>query len=191
MVNTAKALAAFQETLVTGRTAFDDYRDAVARADAPAAHRYPPAARRGLLLFVGSAGCVQCHAGPTLSDGRFHQVAVPDTAADQGRFDDLATLRASAFTRFGRYSDRPAARPAPAADADRFAFRTPSLRQVSVTAPYLHDGRVDELQAAVGHGDAQRQIDAAQRVDLVAFLHTLTDRHGERRPASVQPRRCP
>src|SRR6186997_869600 len=58
MVDAGKALAAFQETLASGRTPFDDFRDALLRGDGSAAQRYPAAAQRGLRLFVGAARCV-------------------------------------------------------------------------------------------------------------------------------------
>src|SRR5689334_21290430 len=58
-----EALAAFQETLISGRTPFDEFRDALARGDEKAAASYPVAARRGAALFVGNAGCSACHAG--------------------------------------------------------------------------------------------------------------------------------
>lgn len=62
------ALAAFLETLASPRTAFDRYRDALARGDDAAIARYPASAARGVRLFVGSAGCIACHAGPALGD---------------------------------------------------------------------------------------------------------------------------
>src|SRR5205823_10206212 len=62
LADVGKALAAFQETLVSGRTPFDEFRDAIERGDAVAAARYPPAAQRGAALFVGRAACSGCHA---------------------------------------------------------------------------------------------------------------------------------
>jgi cytochrome c peroxidase len=70
-VNVGKALAAYLETLVTGRTPFDEYRDALERDDRRAAANYPLAARRGLRVFIGR-GCDRCHRGPNFSDGEFH-----------------------------------------------------------------------------------------------------------------------
>ena len=61
-------------------------------------------------------------------------------------------------------------------------FRTPSLRNVAVTAPYLHDGRAATLREAVQHASREHPLGAEQIGDLVAFLQTLTDRDGERRP---------
>src|SRR5262252_2682541 len=78
VVNVGKALAAYVETLVTGRTPFDDLRDALARGDAQQAiAAYPPAALRGLQLFVGRGGCVGCHSGANFSDGEFHPGVAP------------------------------------------------------------------------------------------------------------------
>ena len=57
LVDAAKALAAYQETLVTGRTPFDDFRDALARGDRGAAARFPADAQRGLRIFVGTGAC--------------------------------------------------------------------------------------------------------------------------------------
>lgn len=67
LADAGSALAAFQETLVTGRTPFDEFRDVLAGADSAAAAAYPPAAQRGLKRFI--AQCSTCHAGALFSDG--------------------------------------------------------------------------------------------------------------------------
>src|SRR5262249_44807192 len=104
-----KALAAFQETLVTGRTPFDDFRDALARGDAAAMARYPAAAQRGLKTFVGRGSCSACHAGPTFSNGEFHDTGVPFFVAgggvDPGRHGGIKKLLANEFNLLGRFSD--------------------------------------------------------------------------------------
>ena len=198
MVNVAKAIAAFVETLTTGPTRFDEFRDALARGDAAAVASYPSAARRGAELFVGKGQCATCHAGPNFSDGEFH-FAEPRSAGlagapDAGREAGLAEWRRSPYNRFSRFTDlkpRPLAAPSPAIGdtATRYQFRTPSLRNVAVTAPYMHDGSVDTLFDAVGHSartrltseddarDAPRPaaLCAQETRDLVAFLETLTD----------------
>ncbi|MFZ4533425.1 MAG: cytochrome-c peroxidase, partial [Alsobacter sp.] len=76
-VDAAKALAAFQETLVSPRTPFDAFRDALLAGDAGAAAKLPAAARRGARLFVGRGNCALCHGGPSLSHGEFADVGVP------------------------------------------------------------------------------------------------------------------
>ena len=188
MVDTAKALAAFVATLVTGRTPFDDYRDALAAGDRDAAARYPLAAQRGLKLFVAEAGCVACHGGPNFSDGAFHRGAGSDRGGDAGRHADLAVLNSDLSRRLARYADAPQDRHATAHEGDRGAFRTPSLRNVEATAPYLHDGSADTLREAVAHRDAG--LDAEQRDDLIAFLRTLTDADGARRPTPTMEIDC-
>ncbi len=204
LVNVAKALAAFVETLTTARTPFDEFRDALARGDAAAA--YPQAALRGLRLFVGSAGCVGCHSGPHFSDDAFHRVVAPahDAAqgmatwlADQGRLDDARQLKASPFNLLGPANDDATRRNAAATRALVVhpglggQYRTPALRNVTVTAPYFHDGQVAHLADALQHRAAPasrsraalaQPLQAGEVDDLLAFLVTLTDAHGERRP---------
>jgi cytochrome c peroxidase len=158
MRDTGLALAAYIETLATPRTPFDDWRDRFAQASAalepaPSA-AFPVAARRGLALFVGRAGCAACHGGPTLSDDALHVSLVRSTAApgmaDQGH---------------GNGPDR--------------LFRTPGLRDVAATAPYFHDGSVARLCDAVrphaaDPGSVPPRLEASERSDLVAFLRTLS-----------------
>ncbi len=184
LVDAGKALAAYEETLASDRTPFDDFRDALARGDLAAAARYPVAAQRGLRLFVGSGECVACHAGASFSDGEFHRSRIasrlPDGSADSGRALGLAKLRASPYARSARFSDggegvsleaRESARPG--------AFRTPGLRQLLGTAPYMHDGSVATLCDAIApHADRDDarptpSLTAAERRDVVAFLRTL------------------
>jgi len=205
LVNVAKALAAYQETLLTGRTRFDDFRDALARKDAAAAASYPAAARRGVLLFIGRGGCNLCHVGSLFTDGLFHDTgALPPVAPsriDTGRTEGLKSLLASRFNLAGVYSDDTAraaategARVEPQGGAP---FRTPSLRNVAVTAPFMHNGRADTLSAAITqHARATRPASAralgkGEIADLVAFLSTLTDADGERRPGRAGTLACP
>ncbi len=217
VVNVGKALAAFVETLVTSRTPFDEFRDALAAGDAERAAAYPLAAQRGLQLFVGRAGCVDCHSGPNFSDGRFHSGAAPadDMAAavarslaDDGRLGDARYLKASRFNLQGAYNDDASRRNAAAtrhlAVNGSFAgtFRTPTLRNVAVTAPYFHDGQTERLSEAVQHTQPSsastslaalgEPLQLGEVDDLVAFLATLTDAHGPRRPWNPSGlTRCP
>ena len=149
------ALAAYVETLASGRTPFDDWRDRLAALPGEPApsDEFPAAARRGLRLFVGRAGCAACHAGPTLGDDAFHVSLVHSLAApgvpDAGRRGEPAN-----------------------------AFRTPGLRAVAATGPWLHDGSAARLCDAVqphaaDPGTLPPLLSAAERRDLVAFLRTL------------------
>ncbi len=113
-------------------------------------------AKKGALLFYGEAGCVNCHSGPLFTDQAYHNIAAPqlgpgkgdDTLLDNGRF--LETGRA----------------------ADKFAFRTPSLLNVTATGPWLHNGAYGELTAVINHHQnpeaALKNYDAT--VHLPAYL---------------------
>ncbi len=196
LVNVGKALAAYMETLVTARTPFDAFRDGLAGVSvAP----YPAAAQRGLKLFVGEAGCMACHQGPNFSDQRFHKVLAtaagsPDSAADSGRLAGAVSLKHNRLNLTGAHNDDPrranqlATQRLVAREDMRGQFRTPSLRNVTTTPPYMHDGRMDRLQDAVRHGGhglpapggtvAASPLSSQQADDLVAFLATLTDALG-------------
>ena len=152
------ALAAYVETLGTPRTPFDDWRDRL--ADAPAglepatSDAFPATALRGLRLFVGRGGCSACHAGPTLSDDALH-LSLAHSMTAPGVPD----------------TGHPG--------APENTFRTPGLRDVASTAPYLHDGSAarlcDAVQAhASDPGHVPPPLTPAERRDLVAFLRTLS-----------------
>jgi cytochrome c peroxidase len=199
LVNVAKALAAFQETIVTGRTAFDEFRDALEHGDAAVMARYAPAAQRGLQLFIGRGRCNVCHFGPNFTNGEFDDAGVPHFAekgrVDPGRHGGIAALKASPFSLLGRYNDDPVGVPGLATrhveplHRNWGEFRVPSLRNVARTAPYMHDGsratladvvrHYSELDEERLHGIPGRRLIRALRLtpreqaDLVAFLETL------------------
>ena len=81
LVDAGKALAAFQETLISGRTPFDDFRDALQKNEKS---DYPEAARRGLKIFVGKGNCSVCHFGPLFTNGEFADTGVPFFVAGAG-----------------------------------------------------------------------------------------------------------
>lgn len=180
LVDAGKALAAFQETLASPRTPFDALRDALAGGDPNAAARFPAKARRGAALFVGSAGCSRCHSGPTFSDNLFHRIDRTRRIGDEGRYRDAVSLSTSPHSLVGRFNDDPDRRVAWRAEQVRQprsalgAFRTPPLRNVERTSPYLHDGSAPSLAAAIRAHEAGRRLDKAQADDLVAFLRTLS-----------------
>ena len=115
------------------------------------------AAARGMKLFFGKANCSACHAGASFTDNSFHNIGVPGT--DEGR----TAINKSA--------------------GDKGAFKTPTLREIARTAPYMHDGSLKTLEEVVAHynkgGTPHPQLDEelfplkltdAQVADLVAFL---------------------
>lgn len=156
--NVAKALAAYERSLVSKPSPFDKYLNGDKEA-------VSVSARRGLELFEGDAGCVRCHNGPLLSDGKYYRLGV-------GRGD----IGRAAVT--GKREDR-------------YRFRTPSLREVSRTAPYMHDGSKKTLNEVVEYyyrgiptrGPEGMVLDVeslsdrsfTEIDDLVAFLKTLSN----------------
>jgi len=197
-VDVAKALAAFQETIETGRTPFDEFRDALSRGDRAAAARYPLAAQRGLSIFIGKGQCDVCHVGPAFSNGEFHDVGVPHFIAagrvDAGRYDGIGKLKASRHNLLGPYNDdasrgtATSTRHVEAQHRNFGEFKVPSLRNVARTAPYMHNGSLATLADAVRHysdidenrlhADGERilkplNLTDAERADLVAFLESL------------------
>jgi cytochrome c peroxidase len=200
LVGVGKAMAAFQETLVTDVTPFDAFRDALARGDRIAAALYPREARRGLKIFVGKGQCSTCHVGPLFTNGEFHDIGVShfvdgnSNTVDGGRHDGIKKLTASKFNLLGPYND----------DATRVSatktmhlkpehrnfgeFKVPSLRNVGYTGPYMHSGEMltlndvvrhySELNVDRLHADGESilkplKLTPAESADLVAFLQTL------------------
>ena len=203
LVGVGKALAAFQETLASGRTPFDEFRDALVRGDAAGVAKYPAAAKRGLQIFVGKGACNVCHVGPAFTNGEFHDTGIPffieKGRVDPGRHAGIRKLRASPFNLLGDYNDDPKRTTATgtrhvALEHRNFGeFRTPSLRNLALTAPYMHNGRLAALRDVVDHystlspdrlhadGEAilkPLNLSDREAQDLVAFLETLSDGGG-------------
>jgi cytochrome c peroxidase len=198
-VNAGKALAAFQETLASGRTAFDEFRDALARGDREAMKRYPQAAQRGLKIFVGQGNCSVCHFGPNFTNGEFGDIGIPFFAApgrvDPGRYEGISKLLESRANLLGAYNDDPrkssatGTRHVNVQHRNWGEFRVPSLRNAAKTAPYMHNGHLATLGDVVRyyselnedrlHADGEKilkplKLSPAQVDDLVAFLESLT-----------------
>jgi len=162
-----EAIASFERLLVSGDSAFDRYQfggDKTALS---------PAAVRGLAIFrdPGKGNCASCHTIGSryalFTDGKFHNTG--EGVDGEGNLTDL-----------GRYAQT-------RIDADRGAFKTPSLRNVAESAPYMHDGQLKTLQDVVdfyaGGGNSNPYLDAKMkpvpltardRADLVEFLKSLT-----------------
>jgi cytochrome c peroxidase len=195
LADVGKALAAFQETLVSGRTAFDEFRDALQR-DEPA--HYPLAAQRGLRIFVGKGNCSVCHFGPQFTNGEFAETGVSFFAGpgrvDTGRHGGIEKLRTSPFNLLGRHNDdKSGANSVGTRHVDlqhrNFGeFRVPGLRGVSQTAPYMHNGSFATLRDVVKfyselneerlHADGEKilkplRLSEQEIADLVAFLESL------------------
>lgn len=174
-----KAWAAYMSRL----NSFDSPFDRFAQGDD---HALSEGARRGLTLFFGKAGCVQCHRGPMFTDNQFHSVGLGQTgpnvpAMEQGRFTGLVKLKELQFRRASEV-------PAPTT-IDVGRFRTKSLRNVSLTGPYLHAGQLETLKDVVWFYNRGGDRDGAgtpsvfmeplgltepEQSDLVLFLESLT-----------------
>lgn len=155
--NVAAALATFERLIVSRSNAPFD------RWVAGDESAIGEAAKRGFVLFNGRAHCAACHSGWAFTDGSFHDVGV-------GRGDDIG--RGRAF---------------PTSLKLRYAFKTPTLRNVAERAPYFHDGSAKTLAEVVAHYDrggidrpsrAEQvrplHLSEGERADLVAFLGTLS-----------------
>lgn len=198
----AVALAAFERTLESGPSPFDRFlagdRGAMSEA-----------ARRGWVVFDQQAGCTRCHIvvsgdgqPPLFTDHGFHSLAVG--LGDVARRLPQLTERLAALRRGGRPLGREVLLDRELAALGRFAvtldprdlgaFKTPGLRNVARTAPYMHDGSVATLGEAIdlevyGRGargardDRPVILTPAERDDLIAFLHALTSDGGGHREA--------
>jgi cytochrome c peroxidase len=92
-------------------------------------------AKQGAILFYGAAGCANCHSGNLLTDQEVHDIGVPQIGAGKG-------AEAPQDFGYGRVTGEA---------ADRYCFRTPPLRNVTLTGPWMHDGAFVTLRAAVRH----------------------------------------
>jgi cytochrome c peroxidase len=199
--NFGKAVEAYERRLVSRDAPFDQFVAAVRAGDAAKQrHSLSAAAREGARLFVGAARCVRCHSGPNFTDREFHDNRVPtltgEPRRDAGRQNGIATVLADPFNGTGACSDAPNG---PADEKLRYLsrvgdhwseFKTPSLRNVAVTAPYMHQGQfatLDEvldyynsMERAVPSHSPERTLQPLhfqrdQLAALRAFLESLTD----------------
>lgn len=199
VVDVAKTMAAFQETISSGKTDFDAFREALEKKDFAVAKRYPASAQRGAVLFVGRGKCNLCHIGARFSNDEFDDAGVPyftgPGQVDAGRFGGINRLRASPLNQLGGYNDAPlsatgwATRQVAQTHRTFGQFRVPSLRQLIHTAPYMHDGSLKTLRDVVNHYsniDLERihsdavpvlaplDLTEQESQDLVTFLKSLS-----------------
>jgi cytochrome c peroxidase len=179
--NAVKAIAAFQRTLISGRSPFDRYVYDDDRA------AFSEGARRGMRLFYSDrSGCASCHfglnfSGPMVHRGKPDQRALFANNGSAVKGDEGLSVETKR-------------------EQDRGRFRVPTLRNIALTAPYMHDGRFATLEQVIEHYSAAgkhaesigvvdsqiRALDlsAEEKRDLVEFLKNLTD------PAFAAPRTC-
>lgn len=199
--NIGKVIAAFERTLVPMPSRFDDYVGAVSSGDTQEQNALLDNDEVwGLHLFIGVANCTQCHNGPLFTNNEFHNTGVlssPGELPDKGRATGVHEVLADPFNCFGDFSDDPQRRCAELefvrTGPDLVgAVRTPTLRNVDLTAPYMHKGQVATLaealqhynmapDAMIGHNEAKPlELNARELRQLEAFLKTLTAPFGGR-----------
>ncbi len=199
LVTIGKLLGAYQRTLVSPQTDFDRFRDAVLSNNSIEQQRYPVAARRGLKLFFSNANCHVCHFGPGFTNGEFHDIGRPFFTTigqvDSGRFDGIKRVISdpynltSDFNGTKRPADIRKTTTVKITQSNFGQWKTPTLRNLTKTAPYMHDGSLSTLREVV---DSYAEIDPTRlhsqgesilkpqnwsdqdRLDLVRFLETLS-----------------
>lgn len=191
--NIGKVLAAYERRLVPGPSRFDAYAESLLAGE-DVVQPLSSDEIRGLRLFIGAANCTQCHNGPLFTNHEFHNTGVlsfPGDVPDKGRVQGVREVLADPFNCLGPYSDDPApvcaeltyARTGPVLIG---TLRTPSLRNLQNTAPFMHKGQLDTLAAVlehyneaplamIGHNEAKPLgLSGRELRQLEAFLNTLS-----------------
>lgn len=192
--NVGKAIAAYERLLMPGESRFDRY---VAHLEAGGHHLdqeiLTPDEIRGLRLFIGEARCTECHNGPLFTNNEFHNtglLSIPGEPPDRGRIDGVRFVLADPFNCLGEFSDDPLRtcgelRYVRTGSELIGATRTPSLRNIAVTAPFQSKGQFLTLAgvlehynraplAMIGHNEAkQLGLNDWELANLDAFLGTL------------------
>jgi cytochrome c peroxidase len=192
--NLGKAIAAYERLIMPGPSRFDEFVEAVLAGDEQRQDRlFSTSERAGLRLFLGKAQCTQCHNGPLLTNHEFHNTGLlsfPGEVPDKGRAAGVREVLADPFNCLSEFSD---AQPQDCAELE-FArsgfevlgtFRTPSLRNLENTQPYMHKGQLFTLAevlehyneappAMIGHNEAKPLgLSTTELRQLEAFLETL------------------
>lgn len=197
-----KAVAAYERRLVPTPSDFDRYVDALLGGDPSGGGHLDETAIRGLSRFVREGGCTDCHHGSMLTDRAFHNLGLPfEGAYDAGRSIGASQVLEHEFNCRSPSSDAEACPELDFLDPTfpdfQQAFKTPTLRNVALTAPYMHHGELADLtavltfysdlpgDAASNHRELTLQpldLDEAQKRELIAFLSALT---GDPLPADL------
>ena len=159
LVNIAKSLAAYEATIIPPRAPIDDFVELFAEDEEAALASLTDAQENGLRLFVGDGQCHFCHTGPLLTNFEFHNLGLqpPEWAQteDLGRYDGITAVQSSPFAADGEWSADPTGEKA--SRTQRLVqgyeqvgqFKTPTLRQLTETAPYMHSGQFNDLYEVV------------------------------------------
>jgi cytochrome c peroxidase len=196
--NIGRTIAAFVRTIRSGSSRFDEFVLGLSGGDEAKLGVLSASEQRGLQLFFGRGNCSLCHSGPAFSDGEFHEIGLRQSAGgpEPARYDGVGALLANPFNGRGAYSAAAGSRRAreleflkPRAD-DFGKYKTPSLRDVARTAPYMHQGQLASLgevvhyystfEGALPQNHHQETflvplgLTASEQSDLVAFLGSLS-----------------
>lgn len=195
-----KAIATFERTDMNSTDSpFDKYMRGDQRT-------MSEEALRGMKLFEGKANCIRCHNGPLLTDESFHAIGVPRNSLFDKVVQYQITLRYQFFIRgvpehVYRKADRDLGLYfTTKRQSDIGKFRTPPLRYLGYTAPYMHNGVFDDLEQVIdfydeggGEGDNKSalleplELTDAEKTDLLAFLQSLTGREIGMSPPDLPP----
>lgn len=150
----ARAIAAYERTVLSGNAPYDRYKDGDTEA-------LSDSARRGMELFFGKAHCSACHTGFNFTDNGFHNIGI---GMDQENPDPGRTKISGL-------------------EGDTGAFKTPTLREIAKTAPYMHDGSLKTLEEVVDYYDkggvknpyldeeiTELGLSDEEKSDLITFL---------------------
>lgn len=191
--NLGKAIAAYERKLMPGPARFDDYAAQLA-AESQEEPALSSSEIAGLRLFIDKGQCATCHNGPLLTNHEFHNtgvLAVSGTMPSMGRYDGIRTALEDPFNCLGEFSDATESECIElrfARDTNDLvgAMKTPTLRNVSLTAPYMHGGQMASLREVIEHYDEAPSsmlshneakplgLRAVERRQLEDFLLTLT-----------------
>jgi cytochrome c peroxidase len=198
--NAGKAIAAYETQIVSRDAPFDRFAQGLREHDPEKMSAISDSAKRGLKMFIGRGNCRLCHSGPNFSDGEFHSVAVGPLGGsepyDSARYGSVDTLKRSEFNAAGPFSDDHGGEAAQRLAAlvnkpDNWGqFKTPSLRNVARTPPYMHQGQYATLREVLTHystlGDAVQlghhrekilvplNLSEQEMSDMEAFLQSLS-----------------
>ncbi len=185
----AAAIASFERTLVSRNAPLDRFLEGDAEA-------LSPEARKGYGIFTGKGKCAGCHSGPHLSNGLFHALLVPEKAEHQSDPRISATrrfvARLAGYAGYRTLTEDLGRYLVTLDEKDWKAFRTPSLREVGRTAPYMHNGIFPAIEDVIdfydgGGGPGNRELaplglSPGEKKSLKAFL--LESLTGEEIPLS-------
>jgi cytochrome c peroxidase len=199
--NIGKAIEAFERTLVTRRAPFDIFVEGLKTGDYQKTNALSQSAQRGLKLFIGKGQCRLCHSGPNFTDSEFHDIGVASSNEeyqnDPARYAGVGEVLSDPFNAIGPYSDDRsgdnAAKIVHLKNQPHFfgQYKTPSLRNVALVYPYMHQGQFEDLHRVM---QFYSTLEGATRVDhhkeqlikpllltdqeiadLISFLQSLTD----------------